>query len=131
MPQAGETIAAIATGAGAAGVGIVRLSGPKALEVATGLTGRTLQARRAHYVRLRDADGELIDDGIALFFPAPHSYTGEDVVELQAHGNPSLLARLLRRCLALGARPARAGEFTERAFLNDKLDLAQAEALAD
>lgn len=131
MPQAGDTIAAIATGAGAAGVGIVRLSGPKALEVATGLTGRTLQARRAHYVRLCDADGELIDDGIALFFPAPHSYTGEDVVELQAHGNPSLLARLLRRCLALGARPARAGEFTERAFLNDKLDLAQAEALAD
>ncbi|MFT3807897.1 tRNA uridine-5-carboxymethylaminomethyl(34) synthesis GTPase MnmE [Arenimonas sp.] len=131
MPQTGDTIAAIATAAGAAGVGIVRLSGPKAATIAARLAGRSLLARQAHYVRLRDSDGELIDDGIAICFPAPHSYTGEDVVELQTHGNPLLLARVLRCCLALGARAARAGEFTERAFLNDKLDLAQAEALAD
>src|SRR5207344_3367073 len=81
--------------------------------------------------KFRDGDGETIDDGIAIFFPGPHSYTGEDVVEVQAHGSPVLLAQLQRRCLELGARPARAGEFTERAFLNDKLDLAQAEAVAD
>lgn len=131
MSQTGDTIAAIATASGAAGVGIVRLSGPKAREIAIAITGKRLRPRCARYVRLRNADGELIDDGIALFFPAPHSYTGEDVVELQTHGNPLLLARVLRRCLSLGARAARAGEFTERAFLNDKLDLAQAEALSD
>lgn len=131
MAQTGDTIAAIATGSGVAGVGIVRLSGRRAADIAAEIAGRTLQPRRVHYVRMRDADGDVIDDGIVLFFPAPHSYTGEDVVELQAHGNPRLLMRLLRRCLALGARSARAGEFTERAFLNDKLDLAQAEALAD
>ena len=126
-----ETIAAVATAAGAAGIGIVRLSGPRAIAVAQALTGSTLRPRHAHYLRFLDADGASIDDGIALSFPAPHSYTGEDVVELQAHGSPVLLAQLLRRCLALGARAARPGEFTERAFLEGRLDLAQAEAVAD
>ena len=126
-----DTIAAIATAPGAGGVGIVRLSGPGCAAVAETLLGRAPQPRHAHYVRFRDADGETIDDGLLLHFPAPHSYTGEDVLELQAHGSPVLLARLLRRCIALGARPARPGEFTERAFLEGRLDLAQAEAVAD
>jgi len=125
-----DTIAAIATAAGTGGVGIVRLSGPRARAIATAIIGAELPARRAQYVRFLDADGETIDDGIALAFIAPQSYTGEDVVELQAHGSPVGLARLLRRCLGLGARAARPGEFTERAFLNDKLDLAQAGAVA-
>jgi len=130
-PADRDTIAAIATAAGAAGVGIVRLSGPRARAIAGTLTGATLRARHAHHVRFLDADGAAIDDGIALWFRAPRSYTGEDVVELQAHGSPVLLAQLLRRCLALGARMARPGEFTERAFLEGRLDLAQAEAVAD
>ncbi len=126
-----DTIAAIATAAGAAGVGIVRLSGPACAAIARDMLGREPRPRHAHYARFRDGDGSLIDDGLLLYFPGPSSYTGEDVLELQAHGSPVLLARLLRRCLALGARPARAGEFTERAFLAGKLDLAQAEAVAD
>lgn len=126
-----DTIAAVATAAGAAGLGIVRLSGPRAIAIAQALSGATLRPRHAHYLHFRDADGAIIDDGIALSFPAPRSYTGEDVVELQAHGSPVLLAQLLRRCLALGARAARPGEFTERAFLEGRLDLAQAEAVAD
>jgi tRNA modification GTPase len=126
-----DTIAAIATAAGAAGVGIVRLSGPRARAIAEALTGATLRPRHAHHVRFLDADGAALDDGLALWFQAPRSYTGEDVVELQAHGSPVLLAQLLRRCLALGARAARPGEFTERAFLEGRLDLAQAEAVAD
>jgi tRNA modification GTPase len=126
-----DTIAAIATAAGGAGVGIVRLSGPGGLGIAQALCGRALTPRRAHHVRFRDADNEAIDDGIALYFAAPASYTGEDVVELQAHGSPVLLQQLLARCCALGARIARAGEFSERAFRNGKLDLAQAEAVAD
>lgn len=131
MHGATETIAAIATAAGAAGVGIVRLSGPRARAIAETLCARPLRPRHAHHVRFRDADGATLDDGIALWFAAPASFTGEDVVELQAHGSPAVLQALLARCLALGARLARAGEFSERAFLNGKLDLAQAEAVAD
>ena len=126
-----DTIAAIATAAGAAGVGILRLSGPACRAIASTLLGRPPQPRHAHYLRFRDGDREVIDDGLLIFFPGPQSYTGEDVVELQGHGSPVLLARLLRRCLQLGARPARPGEFTERAFLEGRLDLAQAEAVAD
>jgi tRNA modification GTPase len=109
----------------------VRVSGPLALGVAAQLLGRAPTPRMAHYLHWRDDAGEVIDDGLLLFFPAPHSYTGEDVLELQGHGNPLLLQQTLRRCLQLGARMARAGEFTERAFLNGRLDLAQAEAVAD
>ncbi|GAA4789298.1 tRNA uridine-5-carboxymethylaminomethyl(34) synthesis GTPase MnmE [Lysobacter hankyongensis] len=126
-----DTIAAIATAAGAGGVGVVRVSGARALEIAEMLCGRPLKPRFAHYARFHDAHGETLDDGIALYFRAPASYTGEDVVELQAHGSPAVLRALLDRCCALGARMARPGEFSERAFLNGKLDLAQAEAVAD
>jgi tRNA modification GTPase len=126
-----DTIAAIATAAGAGGVGVVRVSGVRAREIAEMLCGRRLKPRFAHYARFHDAHGETLDDGIALYFRAPASYTGEDVVELQAHGSPAVLRALLDRCCALGARMARPGEFSERAFLNGKLDLAQAEAVAD
>ena len=126
-----DTIAAIATGPGAGGIGIVRVSGPRAVAIAQALIGRTLQPRIARHAHFLDADGSRIDDGIALLFRAPHSYTGEDVLELQMHGSPPLLRRALARCCELGARAARPGEFTERAFLNGKLDLAQAEAVAD
>lgn len=131
MSAATDTIAAIATAAGAAGIGVVRLSGPAALGIAAALSARAPRIGRARYTRFRDSHGDLIDDGLLLAFSAPHSYTGEDVVELQAHGSPVLLAALLARCCELGARPARPGEFTERAFINGKLDLAQAEAVAD
>jgi len=126
-----DTIVAIATAPGAGGVGIVRLSGPRARGIAEAIGVRTMQPRQAHYARFRDALGEVIDDGIALWFPAPHSFTGEAVVELQGHGSPVVLQQLVARCIALGARQARPGEFSERAFLNGKLDLAQAEAIAD
>ncbi len=126
-----DTITAIATAAGAGGIGVVRLSGPRACAIAETITGQALIPRHAHYARFSDAQAETIDDGIALYFRAPASYTGEDVVELQAHGSPALLQQLMLRCCALGARQARAGEFSERAFLNGKLDLAQAEAVAD
>ena len=126
-----DTIVAIATAPGAGGVGVVRLSGPHALSFGEIICATALSPRHAHYARFRDATGETIDDGIALHFAAPASYTGEDVVELQAHGSPVLLQQLVARCCALGARMARAGEFSERAFLNGKLDLAQAEAVAD
>lgn len=126
-----DTIVAIATAAGAAGVGVVRLSGPRSRAIATTLSGRRPTPRHAHHARFRDADGEVLDDGILLYFRAPASYTGEDVVELQAHGSPAVLRALVDRCCALGARIARPGEFSERAFLNGKLDLAQAEAVAD
>ena len=126
-----DTIAAIATAPGAGGVGIVRLSGPQALAIATVLCGRAPAPRRALRAEFGDGDGTVIDDGIVLAFPGPHSFTGEDVAELQAHGSPVLLRRLVERCCALGARPARPGEFSERAFLNGKLDLVQAEAIAD
>ena len=126
-----DTIVAIATAAGAGGVGMLRLSGRRAATIAHLLGAPVLRPRHAHYARLRDADHEVIDDGIVLWFPAPNSFTGEEVVELQGHGSPVVLQQLVARCIALGARQARPGEFSERAFLNGKLDLAQAEAIAD
>lgn len=130
-PTDTDTIAAVATAPGSGGIGVVRLSGPRARAIAQAMCGRTLPRRHATHVRLRDADGTTIDDGIALAFPAPASYTGEDVVELQAHGSPAVLQQLVARVCALGARMARPGEFSERAWRNGKLDLAQAEAVAD
>jgi tRNA modification GTPase len=126
-----DTIAAIATPAGRGGIGVIRVSGPLALAIAEHFLGRTPKPRFAHRCRFCSASGELIDDGLLIGFPAPRSFTGEDVIELQAHGSPIVLGVLLRRCVELGARPARPGEFSERAYLNDKLDLAQAEAVAD
>ena len=126
-----ETIAAIASAPGAAGVGVVRVSGPAVPSIAQALLGRVPQPRHAHFAAFRDAASELIDRGLLLHFPAPASYTGEHVLELQGHGSAVLLDALLRRVCELGARLARPGEFTERAFLNGKLDLAQAEAVAD
>ncbi len=126
-----DTIVAIATPSGAGGVGIVRFSGPAAAGIAERICGRALQPRHARHARFLDGEGNAIDDGIALLFIAPASYTGEDVVELQAHGSPAVLHALVERGCALGARMARAGEFSERAFVNGKLDLAQAEAVAD
>lgn len=126
-----ETIAAIATAQGRGGVGIVRVSGPLASAAAQAITARTLAPRYAHYGAFRDGEDEVIDEGIALYFPGPNSFTGEDVLELQGHGGPVVLDMLLQRCVQLGCRLARPGEFSERAFLNDKLDLAQAEAIAD
>lgn len=126
-----DTIAAIASAPGAAGVGVVRVSGPAVPAIAQNLLGRKPQPRHAHFAAFRDAAGELIDRGLLLHFPAPASYTGEHVLELQGHGSVVLLDLLLRRVCELGARLALPGEFTERAFLNGKLDLAQAEAVAD
>ena len=129
-----DTIAAIATAPGRGGVGIVRISGPLAGAVMQAVCGRALAAREATYLAFADDDGSAIDRGLALYFPQPGSFTGEDVLELQAHGGPVVLQLLLARCLqAAGGstRIARPGEFTERAFLNGKLDLAQAEAVAD
>lgn len=131
MADHSATIAAIATAPGVGGIGVVRVSGAEVPAMATSLLGRAPRPRHAHYVALREADGGLIDRGLLLYFPAPASYTGEDVMELQVHGSRPLLRVLLRRLRELGARQARPGEFTERAFLNAKLDLAQAEAVAD
>jgi len=126
-----DTIVAVATPPGRGGVGIVRVSGPAVPDLTLVLLGSMPPARQARFASFRDADGSLLDRGIAIHFPAPASLTGEDVLELQAHGSPVVLDLLLRRVLALGARLARPGEFSERAFLNGKLDLAQAEAVAD
>lgn len=126
-----DTIAALATPAGVGGVGVLRLSGPRAPAIAEAIAGGPLWPRRATHRRLRDHAGTVIDDGIVLSFPGPGSYTGEDVVELQGHGSPVLLQQLLDTALQLGARIARPGEFTERAFLHGRMDLAQAEAVAD
>lgn len=131
MSGARETIVAVATAPGHGGIGVVRLSGGRARAIGEAIAGRPLQPRRAHHVRFRDREGSVIDDGLALCFAAPRSYTGEDVVELQAHGSPAVLAQLVELACALGARPARPGEFSERAFLEGRLDLAQAEAVAD
>ena len=126
-----DTIAAIATATGRGGVGIIRVSGAKARLVAETLLSINIQPRYAHYCDFKNRKGDLLDQGIALFFPGPNSFTGEDVLELQGHGGPVILDLLLQEITQLGIRLARPGEFSERAFLNDKLDLAQAEAIAD
>ena len=141
---ADDPIVAVSTAAGRGAIGIVRVSGAVLDALVPALCGRTLAPRHATRLAFLDAGGAPIDQGLAIFFPAPHSYTGEDVLELQAHGGPVVLQLLLARCLEAAAerddagaerlprlRIARPGEFTERAFLNDKLDLAQAEAVAD
>lgn len=129
-----DTIAAIATPPGRGGVGILRVSGPRVAAIMRHMAGRDLTPRHAHYgpfFEQGEAGPQILDNGIALYFPGPHSFTGEDVLELQGHGGPVVLDCLLREALRLGARLARPGEFSERAFLNDKIDLAQAEAIAD
>ncbi|HWI81502.1 tRNA uridine-5-carboxymethylaminomethyl(34) synthesis GTPase MnmE [Ramlibacter sp.] len=143
LPRHSDPIAAIATAPGRGAVGIVRVSGQGLAALIEAVCGRPLKPREATYLGFRAADGSAIDQGLALFFPAPNSYTGQDVLELQAHGGPVVLQLLLARCLEAaaesdgvgprlpGLRLARPGEFTERAFLNDKIDLAQAEAIAD
>lgn len=129
--EAAETIAAIATAPGSGGIGIVRVSGPLCKTIALGILGHCPPPRHAAYLDFKEENGCLIDRGIAIYYAGPNSYTGEDVLELQAHGGPALMQILLARCLALGARQATPGEFTKRAYLNDKLDLAQAEAVVD
>ena len=131
MTQPDDPIAAIATAPGRGGIGVVRVSGKSLAPLAQALLGKVPAPRHAVRAGFLDAHGAAIDDGIALYFPAPHSYTGEDVLELQGHGSPVVMQMLLKRCLELGARLAEPGEFTRRAFLNDKLDLAQAESVAD
>jgi tRNA modification GTPase len=126
-----DTIAAIATASGSGGIGVVRVSGPAAQSIATEILGHCPKPRYAAYLPFVDAEKQLIDHGIAIYYASPNSYTGEDVLELQAHGGPALMQLLLTRCLSLGARQAAPGEFTRRAYLNDKMDLAQAEAVAD
>lgn len=126
-----DTIAAIATPPGNGGVGIIRVSGQAVQEIAATLLDKIPSPRQAHYTDFKDADGLIIDSGLAIFFPSPSSYTGENILELQGHGGTVVMDMLLRRVLELGARLARPGEFTERAFLNNKMDLAQAEAVAD
>jgi tRNA modification GTPase len=126
-----DTIVAAATPPGRGGIGIVRISGPKVPEIAAIIVGEVPKARHATFARFMDAAGEPIDAGLVLFFPAPHSYTGEHVLELHGHGGPVVMEALVSRAIQLGARRALPGEFTQRAFLNDKLDLAQAEAIAD
>ena len=126
-----DTISAIATAPGRGGIGVVRVSGARVSSIIQAILGKALQPRHATFANFRDAQGETIDQGVAIYLSAPHSFTGEDVLELQGHGGPAVLQRLLARCLELGARLAEPGEFTRRAYLNDKLDLAQAESIAD
>lgn len=126
-----DTIAAIATAPGRGGVGIIRISGSKARELGETITGLALEPRHAHFSSFHSHSGTALDSGIALLFPGPNSFTGEDVVELQAHGGPIVLDLLLQELCNRGARQARPGEFSERAYLNNKIDLAQAEAIAD
>lgn len=131
MTQPDDSIAAIATAPGRGGIGVVRVSGKDLAPLTQALLGKVPAPRRAVRATFLDARGAAIDDGLALYFPAPHSYTGEEVIELQGHGGPVVMQMLLKRCLDLGARLAEPGEFTRRAFLNDRLDLAQAESVAD
>jgi len=130
-PSSADTIAAIATAQGRGGIGVIRVSGQNLDTLARGILGKLPAARYASYCKFMDEQGDTLDQGVALFFPAPHSYTGENVLELQGHGGTAVLQLVLQRCLDLGARLAQPGEFTRRAFLNDKLDLAQAESVAD
>ena len=130
-PRRPDRIAAIATAPGRGGIGVVRVSGPDLLPLAEALSGLKPQPRHATLAGFRDREGRGIDSGLLLYFPAPHSFTGDDVLELQGHGGPVVLQLLLARCLELGARLAEPGEFTRRAYENGKLDLAQAEAVAD
>lgn len=130
LPNA-DTIAAIATAQGRGGIGVVRISGRHIETLVSKILGKLPIARHATYGDFLDENGDILDQGVALFFPAPHSYTGEDVLELQGHGGPAVLQLVLQRCLDLGARLAQPGEFTRRAFLNNRLDLAQAESVAD
>jgi tRNA modification GTPase len=130
-PPVTDLIAAIATAPGRGGVGVVRVSGADITGLAIAILGRVPVPRHATFCRFLDADGATLDEGIALYFVAPHSFTGEAVLELQGHGGPQVLSLILQRCVALGARLAEPGEFTRRAYLNGKLDLAQAEAVAD
>ena len=132
LPQPNaDAIAAVATAQGRGGIGVVRVSGGHIEALACGILGKLPVARHATYSNFLDENGDTLDQGVALFFPAPRSFTGEDVLELQGHGGPAVLQLVLRRCLDLGARLAQPGEFTRRAFLNGKLDLAQAESVAD
>ena len=131
MQSSSDTIAAVATPSGRGGVGIIRVSGETAPDIAKAILGKLPKARYALHTEFKDAGGTTLDDGVAIYFPAPHSFTGEHVLELQGHGGQVVLDMLLKRCVQLGARIARPGEFSERAFINDKLDLAQAEAIAD
>ncbi len=131
MPRRNDPIAAVATAPGRGGIGVVRLSGGNLDGFIQGLTGKVLIPRQATYTRFLSASGEMLDEGIAIYFPAPNSYTGESVLELQGHGGPQVLQGVLERCLELGARLAEPGEYSRRAFLNGKLDLVQAEAVAD
>ncbi len=131
MQTSQSTIAAIATPPGRGGIGVIRVSGPKVPEVAKALLDQVLKPRYAQYARFLAADQTTIDEGLALYFPAPHSFTGEEVLELQGHGGPIILDVLLQRILSLNVEQARPGEFSERAFLNGKMDLVQAEAIAD
>ena len=126
-----DTIAAIATPAGRGGIGVVRVSGPAVARIAAAVLGGLPEPRLATFGAFRDRHGDTVDEGLALYFPAPHSYTGEPVLELQGHGGPVVIQGLLAACLDAGARVAEPGEFTRRAFLEGKLDLAQAEAVAD
>ncbi len=131
MPSDTDTICAIATPTGRSGVGVIRISGPLTRDIARSILSFIPEKRYAHFCDFRDREGDLLDQGIALFFPEPHSFTGEHVLELHGHGGFYVLDSLLREIQSLGARPARPGEFSERSFLNDKMDLAQAEAIAD
>ncbi len=131
LRQNADSIAAIATAVGRGSVGVVRISGKHVTRVAESILGFIPSPRHATYTSFKDFNGEILDQGIAIYFPSPHSYTGEDILELQGHGGSAVLNLLLQQCLAMGIRLAEPGEFTQRAFLNNKLDLAQAESVAD
>src|SRR6185295_2842086 len=126
-----DTIVALCTAQGKGGIAVIRVSGEKAQEIAEKITGKPLKPRYATYLPFKNEEGHFLDEGIALFFPNPHSFTGEDILELHGHGGPIVVDLLIQHIVTLGARLARPGEFSERAFLNDKIDLIQAEAIAD